>query len=74
MLLAVCLANVHLVAVGERLGLLQNVRIFAQVFLLLCVMSVDSMRVCHALRRSSEIVFISSSPASVVSSAKGSDS
>ena len=31
-------------------------------FLLLLVMSVDSIRACHALRRSSEMAFISSYP------------
>ena len=37
-------------------------------------MSVDSIRVCHALRRSSEMAFISSSPIVMVLSAKGSSS
>ena len=43
-------------------------------FLLLCVMSVDSIRVCHALQRSSEMALISSSPSVMVLSAKGSSS
>ena len=38
------------------------------------VMSVDSIRVCHALRRSSEMALISSSPSVMVLSAKGSSS
>ena len=37
-------------------------------------MSVDSIRVCHALRRSSEMSPISSSPSVMVLSAKGSSS
>ena len=42
--------------------------------LLLWVMSVDSIRVCHVLRRSSEMALISSSPSGMVLSAKGSSS
>ena len=41
--------------------------------LLATVCHVRRFKVCHALWRSSEIVFISSSPASMVASAKGSD-
>ena len=40
----------------------------------LWVMYVDSIRVCHALRRSSEMALISSSPNVMVLSAKGSSS
>ena len=43
-------------------------------FLLLWVMSVDSIRVCHALRRCSEMALISSSTNVMVLSAKGSSS
>ena len=43
-------------------------------FLLLWVLSVDSIRVCHALRRSSEMALISYSPSVMVISAKGSSS
>ena len=41
-------------------------------FLLLWVMSADSIRVCHALRPSSEMAFISSSRSVMVLSAEGS--
>ena len=41
-------------------------------FLLLWVMYVDSIRLCHALRRPSEMALISSSPSVMVLSAKGS--
>ena len=40
----------------------QSLRIVDHAFLLLWVMFVDSIRVCHALRRSSEMALISSSP------------
>ena len=50
----------------------QSLRIVDHAFLLLWVMSVDSIRVCHALRRSSEMALISSSPIVMVLSAKGS--
>ena len=43
-------------------------------FLLLWVMSVDSIRVCHALRRCSEMALTSSAPSVMVLSAKGSSS
>ena len=46
-------------------------RIVAQAFLLLCVMSLDSIRVCHDLSRSSEMVFIGYPPALMIYSAKG---
>ena len=39
-------------------------------FLLLLAMSVGSIRVCHALRRSSEMAVISSSPSVMLLSAK----
>ena len=52
----------------------QSLRIVDHAFLLLWVMSVDSIRVCHALRRSSEMALISSSPSVMVLSAKGSSS
>ena len=55
-------------------GSSQSLRIVDHAFLLLWVMSVDSIRVCHALRRSSEIALISSSPSVIVLSAKGSSS
>ena len=55
-------------------GSSQSLRIVDHAFLLLCVMSVDSIRVYHALRRSSEMAFISSSPSVMVLSAKGSSS
>ena len=55
-------------------GSSQSLRIVDHAFLLLCVMSVDSIRVCHALRRSSEMALISSSPRVMVLSAKGSSS
>ena len=42
--------------------------------LLAVVSHVDSIRVCHALRRSSEMALISSSPSVIVLSAKGSSS
>ena len=72
----VCLACVHLVAVDEQLSWIVSkfsYRLPKPYFYLLCIMSVDSMRVCHDLRRSSEMVFFSYSPASTVSSAKGPD-
>ena len=43
-------------------GSSQSLRIVDHAFLLLWVMSVDSIRVCHALRRSSEMALINSSP------------
>ena len=52
-------------------GSLQSLRIVDHAFLLLWVMSVDSTRVCPALRRSSEMALISSSPSVMVLSAKG---
>ena len=55
-------------------GSSQSLRIVDHAFLLLWVMSVDSIRVCHALRRSSEMALISSSPSAMVLSAKGSSS
>ena len=55
-------------------GSSQSLRIVDHAFLLLWVMSVDSIRVCHALRRSSEMALISSSPSVMVLSAKGSSS
>ena len=55
-------------------GSSQRLRIVDHAFLLLWVMSVDSIRVCHALRRSSEMALISSSPSVMVLSAKGSSS
>ena len=38
------------------------------------LLAVDSIRVCHTLRRSSEMALISSSPSVMVLSAKGSSS
>ena len=55
-------------------GSSQSLRIVDHAFLLLWVMSIDSIRVCHALRRSSEMALISSSPSVMVLSAKGSSS
>ena len=55
-------------------GSSQRLRIVDHAFLLLWVMSVDSIRVCHALRRSSEMALTSSSPIVTVLSAKGSSS
>ena len=55
-------------------GSSQSLRIVDHAFLLLWVMSVHSIRVCHALRRSSEMALISSSPSVMVLSAKGSSS
>ena len=55
-------------------GSSQSLRVVDHAFLLLWVMSVDSIRVCHALRRSSEMALISSSPRVMVISAKGSSS
>ena len=53
----------------------QSLRIVDHTFLLLWVMSVDSIRVCHALRRSTEMALISSYPSvMMVLSAKGSSS
>ena len=52
-------------------GSSQSLRIVDHAFLLLWVMSVDSIRVYHALRRSSEMALISSSPSVMVLSAKG---
>ena len=53
-------------------GSSHSLRIVDHAFLLLWVMYVDSIRVCHALRRSSEMALISSSPSVIVLSAKGS--
>ena len=72
--MVVCLACVHLVAFNQQLSWIVvkfSYRFPKPSFFLLCVMSVDSMRVCHDLRSYSEMVFISSSPASTVSSAIG---
>ena len=55
-------------------GSSQSLRIVDHAFLLLWVMSVDSIRVYHALRRSSEMALISSSPSVTVLSTKGSSS
>ena len=44
---------------------LQSVRIVAHASLLLCVLSVDLIRVYYDLQRSSDMLFISSSPASM---------
>ena len=55
-------------------GSSQSLRIVDHAFLLLWVMSVDSIRVCCALRRSSEMALISSSPRVMVLSVKGSSS
>ena len=52
----------------------QSLRIGDHAFLLLWVVSVDSIRVCHALRRSSEMALINSSPSVMVLSVKGSSS
>ena len=53
-------------------GSSQSLRIVDHAFLLLWVISVYSIRVCHTLRRSSEMALISSSPSVMVLSAKGS--
>ena len=55
-------------------GSSQSLLIVDQAFSLLWVMSVDSIRVCHALRRSSDMPLISSSPSVMVLPAKGSSS
>ena len=52
----------------------QSLRIVDHAFSLLWVMSVDSIRVCPALRRSSEMALVSSSPSVMVLYAKGSSS
>ena len=51
-----------------------SLRIVDHAFSLLWVMSVDSIRVCPALRRSSEMALVSSSPSVMVLYAKGSSS
>ena len=53
-------------------GSSQSLRIVDHAFLLLWVMSVNSTRVCHYLRRSSEMALISSSPSVMVLYGKGS--
>ena len=53
-------------------GSSQSLRIVDHAFPLLWVMYVDSIRVCHALQRSSQMALISSSPSVMVLSAKGS--
>ena len=53
-------------------GSSQSLRIVDHAFLLLWVLSVDSIRICHALRRSYVMALISSSPSVMVLSAKGS--
>ena len=55
-------------------GSSRSLRIVDHAFLLVWVTSVDSIRVCHALRRSSEMALTSSSPGVMVLSAKGSSS
>ena len=55
-------------------GSSQSFRIVDHAFLLLWVMYVDSIRVCHALRRSAGAALISSSPSGMVLSSKGSSS
>ena len=55
-------------------GSSQSLCIVDHALLLLWVMSVEAFRVCHALRRFSEMVLISSSPSVMVLSAKGSSS
>ena len=55
-------------------GSSQNLRIVDHAFLLLWFMSADSLRVSYALRRSSEMALIGSSPSVMVLSAKGSSS
>ena len=52
-------------------GSSQSLRIVDHAFWLLWVMSVDSIRVCHVLRRSSEMALISSSPSVMDLSAMG---
>ena len=55
-------------------GSLHNLLLLDHAFLLLCVISVDSIKVCHDIRRSTEMAFVSSSPSVMMSSANGWDS
>ena len=67
----------HLVRSGVAVllglhGSSQSLRIVDHAFLVLWATSVYAIRVCHALRRSSEMALISSSPSVMVLSAEGS--
>ena len=59
---------------SQSLRVVDHAFLLSWVFFFRVVGHVDSIRVCHALRRSSEMALISSSPSVMVLSAKGSSS